>query len=56
MIAAFSIAAEFIDELSPGRLFVDEQELAKEWREQLDADDRRIRDEFYDRVIEVCNL
>ncbi|GJE94111.1 hypothetical protein PsYK624_102790 [Phanerochaete sordida] len=54
LIAAFLIAAEFIDELSPGKLFVDEQELAKEWREQLDADDRRTRDEFYDTVIEMA--
>ncbi|GJE94130.1 hypothetical protein PsYK624_102980 [Phanerochaete sordida] len=49
------VAAEYVRDLSPGKIYEDEAELAADWREFLDRDEARSRHEFYDRVVKETN-
>lgn len=47
----FSVAALYLTEMHPDKVYVDEPQLALDWRNYLDADDRRIRKELYARAV-----
>lgn len=49
----FAIAALYLTEMHPNKVYVDEAQLALDWRSYLDADDRRIRKELYARAIKA---
>ena len=53
LMAMFDVAAEYVRALSPGKVYEDEAALAVDWREFLDRDDARARDDFYYRVGKV---
>ena len=52
-IAMFRIASAFVADMSPGKMYDDEQALAADWRDYLEENDRAVRTRFYECVIHV---
>ena len=46
----FRVASLYISELSPGKAYSNEEELAREWSNHLEANDRKVRNDFYAHV------
>lgn len=55
LVKLFDVGARFLSNMSLGKVFNDETALALEWRNYLEASDRKVRTEMYLQVTQVSH-
>lgn len=54
LIKLYEVAAEYLMGMQPNMQYKSESDLALEWKNYINANDRRVRQEMYKRVVIVC--